>query len=121
MGIATTTLSATTRQLSDGNSQGTVLGKTTTDLIAFYGAAPLAQQSGPLAVSTLTVSTVLNTATAAAVSTSNATTVWGYSSAAQANAIVTAINQLQVDITALQGNYAGLRTALNSSGLFKGS
>jgi hypothetical protein len=31
------------RQLSDGNSQGTVLGQSITDLIAFYGTTGVAQ------------------------------------------------------------------------------
>lgn len=31
------------RQLSDANSKGTVLGQSTTDLISFYAATPLAQ------------------------------------------------------------------------------
>ena len=33
------------QQLSDNNSQGTALGQSATDLISFYGATPLAQQS----------------------------------------------------------------------------
>ena len=31
------------KQLSDGNSQGTVLGQSVTDKIAFYNATPVAQ------------------------------------------------------------------------------
>ena len=37
MGIATTTASITQRQVSDQNSQGTILGASTADLIGFYG------------------------------------------------------------------------------------
>ena len=37
MGIATTTASITQRQVSDQNSQGTILGASTSDLIGFYG------------------------------------------------------------------------------------
>ena len=37
--MATTTNSAAVRQLSDQNSQGTVLGASSTDLIGFYGVA----------------------------------------------------------------------------------
>ena len=40
------TTSAAARQLSDGNSQGTILGQSTTDLIGFHGATPTAQRSG---------------------------------------------------------------------------
>ncbi len=40
------TTSSAQRQLSDGNSQGTVLGQSTTDLIGFYGVtSAVAQQS----------------------------------------------------------------------------
>lgn len=101
MGIATTTKTATTRQLSDQNSQGTVLGFNASDLISFYGAAPIAQPSSAAAAA------VLNTATAAAISTTAGITVWGYSSAAQANAIITLANEL--------------RTELINLGLIKGS
>lgn len=31
------------KQLSDGNSQGTILGQSTTDLISFYNATPIAR------------------------------------------------------------------------------
>lgn len=40
-----TTTSAAAKQLSDANSQGTVMGQSTTDLIGFYGATPIAQRS----------------------------------------------------------------------------
>ena len=46
MGIATTTNTAAAKQLSDQNSQGTILGASTTDKIGFYGVAtPVAQQN----------------------------------------------------------------------------
>ena len=34
-----------TKQLSDGRSDGTVLGQSATDKVAFYGATPVAQPS----------------------------------------------------------------------------
>ena len=34
------------RQLSDGNTAGSVLGRGATDLIAFYGATPIVQPAG---------------------------------------------------------------------------
>lgn len=37
------------RQLSDGNPDGTVLGQSATDRIAFYNATPLAQVAVPAA------------------------------------------------------------------------
>lgn len=39
-------VSSAPRQLSDGNTAGTVLGKSSTDLISFYGATPVVQPSG---------------------------------------------------------------------------
>lgn len=46
MGLATQTISAAPRQLSDGNSDGTVLGQSPADLIGFFGAAAVPQPSG---------------------------------------------------------------------------
>ena len=42
---ATTVAFTAPRQLSDQNSQGSELGASATDLIGFYGATPVAQQS----------------------------------------------------------------------------
>ena len=47
------------RQLSDGNSQGTSLGQSSTDKISFYNATPLAK-------ATLAASSVINTAASGA-------------------------------------------------------
>lgn len=74
------------RQLSDGNSEGTVLGRSSTDKIAFYGGNPAARQS----VSAYTTTT-------AAVSTS---TNWGFTTSTQADAI----NSQVVAITAALRN-----------------
>ena len=45
------------RQLSDGNDEGTVIGQSATDLVAFYGATPVDQA----AVVTNTSGTLGNT------------------------------------------------------------
>ena len=84
------TSSNAVRQLSDGNSQGTVLGQSASDRIGFYGATPVARQSV-----TQTASTVLATSASGALESS---TAYGTSSEAQMNAIVTAINALIVDV-----------------------
>lgn len=34
------------KQLSDGGTEGTVLGQSSTDKLGFYGAAPVVQRSG---------------------------------------------------------------------------
>jgi hypothetical protein len=49
MPVATTVVSPSNipRQLSTGDSQGEILGQSASDLIAFYGATPVAQRSGP--------------------------------------------------------------------------
>jgi len=66
------------RQLSDANPDGTVLGQSSTDKLAFYGAAtPVVRQS----VSEYTTTT-------AAVSTS---TNWAYTTSTQANALNTQV------------------------------
>ncbi len=63
------------------------LGNTTTDLIGFYGTAGVAQQTKATAVTTT-----------GATSTTNA---YGFTTAAQADAIVTAVNAIIVQLTAL--------------------
>lgn len=94
------TSSNAVRQLSDGNSQGTVLGQSATDPIGFYGATPVAQQGAAI-----TVSTVLATSASPA-------SVGGYgvSSQAQMHAIITGVNALIVDVAAIRG-------AMTSTGL----
>jgi len=89
------------RQLSDGNSQGTVLGQSATDRIAFYGGTPVARG----AVAAITASTVLATSASAASASG-----YGFSSVAQMNAIITGINALIVDVAAIRG-------AMTSTGL----
>ena len=102
MGIATTTLAATTKQLSDQNSVGTQLGASITDLISFYAATPVRQQTSSWQ------SSILSSVTASSYGVSTAaTTVFGYSSAQQANALLTAVSQIQ--------------TVLVNLGLMKGS
>lgn len=43
----TITTTSATRQLSDANPAGTVLGQSSTDLISFFGATPVVQPAGP--------------------------------------------------------------------------
>lgn len=64
------------RQLSDANSKGTVLGQSTTDLIGFYGATPIAQ---PTAVdNTTTVAAGSTTAVYTNTTFSGGTGTTGY-------------------------------------------
>lgn len=76
------------RQLSDGNSDGTVMGQSATDKIAFYGGAPVAQRAAnSLAAITTTAATT--------------TTPWGFSTSTQANAIVSALNEVIATLVGL--------------------
>lgn len=74
--------------LGNGNSSGTNFGRST-DKIGFYGlTTPIVQPTGATAV-----------ATTAAVSSS--TTIWGYSTSTQADAIVTGLNVVIANLKAL--------------------
>jgi hypothetical protein len=75
------------RQLSDGNPDGTVLGQSASDLIAFYNATPIAQRSG---------------AAQAAVPSTAPTNAspFGFSQA-QAAAILTLLNEIRATLVAL--------------------
>jgi hypothetical protein len=64
------------KQLSDGNSQGTSLGQSSTDKISFYNATPIAKSS-------LAASSVINTAASAA--------GFGFVDAATASSVAQAI------------------------------
>jgi len=76
------------------NPGGTVYGQSASDLIAFHGASPSAQRSG---------------SAQAAVATTGATnsSPYGFTTAAQADAIVTLLNEI--------------RAALVAKGIIKGS
>ena len=73
------------KQLSDGNSLGTILGQSSTDVIAFYGGA-----TSGVAVSCSTV-VGLNYATSVVLSvnaTTASVTTWAFASSTQANAVI---------------------------------
>jgi len=48
--------------LDNGNPDGTILGQTTTEKIAFFGSTPVVQQTGAAVATTLTTNIVLSTA-----------------------------------------------------------
>lgn len=51
------------KQLSDGNTGGTGLGQSTTDLISFYGVTPIVQRAGAIqATSQLSASSYVSVA-----------------------------------------------------------
>jgi hypothetical protein len=80
------------RQLSDGNPDGTVLGQSPSDLISFYNVTPVAQRSGPAQAAVPTTAPTNSTP-------------FGFSQA-QAQAIITLLNEI--------------RTTLVATGLMKG-
>jgi hypothetical protein len=89
MGIATTTASAAPRQLSDGNSQGTVIGVSTSELIGFYVTNAATQV---VAQSSVIGSFAMSTGASA----SSSTGAYGFGNSQTANAVVNAIQQLKI-------------------------
>lgn len=87
------------RQLSDGNSQGTVLGQSAVDRIGFYGvASPVAQ-----AVMATTAATVTLTDPGV-----GSTAGVGFSTVAQFGAHVSTIRLMQSDLASLRTQLANL-------------
>lgn len=74
------TITASKERLDYGSPDGCLIGGSATDKIGFYGVTPVVQ---PAVIATVT--------TTGATSTTNA---YGYTTAAQADAIVTAVNYL---------------------------
>lgn len=74
--------------IGNGNPDGVSVGGATTDLVSLYGVTPIAQRSS---------------ANQAAVTTTAATstTPFGFSTSAQANAIVTLVNELRAALVAI--------------------
>lgn len=94
------TTSAAAKQLSDGNSQGTVLGQSATDLIGFYGVAtPVAQTVMATTAATITLLAV-----------TGSTAGVGFSTASMFGAYTSTVVNMQADL-------ASLRTQLVNLGL----
>lgn len=116
MGIATTTASNAPRQLSDGNSQGTVLGQSATDKIGFYGiTAPVVQPSG----ATSNLADTASTLTIGAYTASTAGV--GFSTASAMGAFMSTVIFLQADMANARKSLNAIHQALSSSGFTKGS
>jgi len=108
------TTSAAVRQLSDYNSQGTVLGRSATDLIGFYGATPVAQNTQSSGVMVTTFGATLGSQTASAGG-------FGASTAAIMTSTFTAVNALMVDMASAQALLNNIRLSLVNTGLMDGS
>lgn len=74
-----------TKQLSDKGTDGTLLGQSATDLISFYGATPVVQPSVLSAVTT----------------TQPTATVFGFTTTAQFNALISAVNTIIANLKTL--------------------
>lgn len=108
------TTSAAVRQLSDLNSQGTVLGRSATDKIGFYGQTA--------AVRNTTSSGVMVTTFGAAIPANTATsnTPFGTSTAAIMTSTLAAVVALMVDMASLQAILNNIRTTVVDQGLHDG-
>lgn len=112
-----TETSSLKKEVSDYNSNGLSVGQATADKVGFFGTTPAIQPSSAsqAAVSTTSITAV---STSSAIATSP---LYGYATAAQADAIVEAVNAL---ITRNAANYTlvnAIRSALVTLGIIKGS
>ena len=78
------------RQLSDGNSIGTVMGQSTSDVIRFYGAFGSSSGVQQLSVIGSTLSAQAGAATTLAVNATSggSGTTWAFTTSTQANLVV---------------------------------
>lgn len=74
------------RQLSDGNTQGTTLGQSSSDKIAFYGSTPVVQGT--------VIADHTNQTTNTAVP-GNSSTAWAFYNSSQANAVLEVVTRLK--------------------------
>lgn len=68
-------------ELTNANDDGSRVGQSASDKIAFFGAPPVIQQTAATAVGTASAAT-------------GGSTIYGFATSTQADAIVTAVNQL---------------------------
>ena len=106
---------ATIKHNSDGGPDGTLLGQSSTDKIAFYGATPIVR---PTSASQAAITTTAITAPVTTVATSSAP--FGFTEA-QANSIVAAVRSLIVRVDAQTTFNNQARTDLIALGLIAGS
>lgn len=116
MGIATTTASAAPRQLSDGNSQGTILGRDASDIIGFYGVTtPVGQPKGA-------TSNVSDTASSFTIGAYTASTAGvGFSTASAMGPFMSTVIALQADMANVRKSLNAIHQALSSTGFTKGT
>lgn len=110
----------TSNEINTPNSDGGyVVGQSSTSLIGFYGATPIARQSGAgQAAVTITATTALATATISQVGTSGK---WAFASSTVAQAYVARCKQMQVDVEALGVLLNQIRSDIVDLGLIAGA
>lgn len=97
------------------HSDGVLLGSATSEKVGFFGTTPADQ---PVGSAQAAVTTTVGSAVAGTAATNS--TPYGYSQA-QADAIVTNINALRVDVLATVALVNKLRTDLVELGIIKGA
>jgi len=85
MTTVNTETSSLKKEMSNLNSDGLSVGQSAADLVGFHGATPVAQQTAPTAVTTIASTT--------------ATPSYAFTTQAQADGIVTAINAIISKLT----------------------
>lgn len=111
-------LSPASRKITGANLWGYALGINTATPRAFFGATPVVQPSGSSqAAVTLTMAAVASATVGAAVATTGATntTPYGFTTAAQANDLVSRVNQLRDDVQALVARMAEAKADVASN------
>lgn len=90
------------KQLSDGGADGTVLGQSASDLIAFYGATPVDQPAALTAqLTTITPADAEGTPDYA-IQAITATTPYGFVSAQEAITVLYVVKNLQVRLAQVE-------------------
>ena len=103
-------------KLSNQNPDGSELGESATDLIAFYGATPVAQPASASqdAVTATAVTAVNTTATIT-------TAAHGFTTGTFGDKVVKRVAQMQVDVAALVVLTNQMRAEMTTLGLIKGA
>lgn len=90
------------KQLSDGNPDGTVIGQSASDLVAFHGATPVAQGAALTAqLTTLTPADAEGTPDYA-IAAITSSTPYGFASAQEAITVLYVIKNLQVRLAEVE-------------------
>jgi hypothetical protein len=101
------------KQLSDGNTDGVVLGQSATDLVGFYGATP--------AVRLTTVCTAVDTTAITLAFTTTVTGTFGFVTSAQGTQVLADVADLATRHVTLCNSFNTLRAQLVALGFVKGA